>query len=48
MQHFPGILTHFVHQALSNNQKSGESCFDDLIEVGSVFSRFEAEDATNG
>jgi hypothetical protein len=48
MQHFPRILTHFVHQALSNSQKPGESCLDDLIEVGSVFSGFEAEDATDG
>ena len=48
MQHFPSILAHLVHQALSNNQQSGEGCFDNLIKICPVFSRLETEDPTNG
>jgi hypothetical protein len=47
MQHLPSILARIIHQPLPNCQKSGESCFNDLIEVGSILSRFEAVDATN-
>jgi len=48
VKHFSSILTHFIHQTLSNNQKSREGCLDDIIKVRSTLSRFEAEDATNG
>ena len=48
MQHLSGILARLVHQSLSNRQKPWESCFNDLIEVGSILPGFEAVDATNG
>ena len=48
MQHFPSIFTHLIDKTLTYSQESWESSLHYLIEVGSVFSRFKAEDATYG
>lgn len=48
MKHLPCLLTCLVRQTLSNSQQSWESQLNNLVEVGSVFTRFEAVNATNG
>jgi hypothetical protein len=47
VQHFPGILTRLINKTLSYGQKPWKGSLHDLIEVSSIFPRFEAEDATN-
>lgn len=48
MKHFPSILTHLIYQSLTNNQQPWEGCFHNLVKIGPVLSRFEAEHATDG
>ena len=47
MEHFSSLLTCLIYQALSNKQQSRESQLNDFVEVGSVFTRFKAVNATN-
>lgn len=48
MEHLSCLFTCLIRQTLSNSQQSGESQLNNLVEVGSVFARFEAVNATNG
>lgn len=47
MEHLSRLLTCLVHQSLSDSQQSGEGQLNNLIEVGSIFTRFEAIDAAD-
>lgn len=43
MEHLSGLFARFIYKPLANSQKSWEGRLYDLVEVGSMFSRFETK-----